>query len=110
MTPKGPQPFARALLVMMVAGAFCLCLSGCATNGYVGVSTFPNYSPYYRYYGYSGVPYYGYRGIYTRNIIVRGRRHSLSYGRHHLWRDRRRPVRNRVPARLRPRPKPPYRR
>lgn len=97
---------------MMAAGAICLCLSGCATDGYVGVATFPSYAPYYGYYGYSGIPYYGYGGIYGRNIFVRGRRHSISYGRHHLWRDRgirRGPIRNRPSDRPRPRPRPPNR-
>ena len=54
----------------------CLGLGGCATDGYVGVSTFPDYTPYYGYYGYSGIPYYGYGGLYTRRVIIRGRRYS----------------------------------
>ena len=37
---------------------------------------------------YRGAPYYGYGGIYTRNIIVRGRRHSGGYGRQHFSRYR----------------------
>lgn len=78
----------RAWLAAFV-GAFFFGLGGCVGEGYVGVSTYPSYAPYYSYYGYSGAPYYGYRGIYARNIIVRGRRHPSSFGRHHYWRDRR---------------------
>ena len=73
MPYKQTRLLTPASLFMMGASAICLSLSGCATDGYVGVSTFPDYSPYYGYYGYSGIPFYGYGGIYRRNIIIRGR-------------------------------------
>ncbi len=66
----------------------CFGVSGCVTDGYVGVSAYPDYRPYYSYYGYGGLPYYGYGGIYRRNIIIRGRRHRGGFGRQHFWRDR----------------------
>jgi hypothetical protein len=78
----------RRIAVAITLTGICLGLSGCATDGYVGVSTYPSYRPYYSYYGYTGVPYYGYGGIYTRNIVIRGQRHRGGYGRHHFSRDR----------------------
>ncbi len=80
----------RSVRLAIVLGSICFALSGCVTDGYLGVSAYPDYRPYYSYYGYGGLPYYGYRGIYRRNIIVRGRRHRGGYGRQHFWRDRKR--------------------
>jgi hypothetical protein len=74
----------RRLALALIIGACGFGIGGCVTDGYVGVSAYPSYAPYYGYYGYSGVPYYGYGGIYTRNIIVRGQRHSGGYGRQHF--------------------------
>jgi hypothetical protein len=79
----------RWLALAVIIGAFGFGIGGCVTDGYVGVSAYPSYAPYYGYYGYGGVPYYGYGGIYTRNIIVRGRRHSGGFGRQHFSRYRR---------------------
>jgi len=78
----------RGLALGLIIGAFCFSLGGCVGDGYLGVSTYPSYEPYYGYYGYSGTPYYGYGGIYTRNIVVRGRRYSGGYGRQHFSRYR----------------------
>lgn len=80
----------RRVAVTIALSGICIALSGCVTDGYVGVSSYPSYRPYYSYYGYGGVPYYGYRGIYPRTVVIRGRRHSGGYGRQHFWRDRRR--------------------
>ena len=93
-------------LVALAIGLASICfgLSGCVTDGYVGVSAYPDYRPYYSYYGYGGLPYYGYGGIYRRSIIVRGQRHWGGYGRQHFWRDRRQAVRPGVsrPSKNRP--------
>ncbi len=78
--------YVRRLALALVVGAFSFGVGGCVTDGYVGVSAYPSYAPYYGYYGYRGVPYYGYRGIYRRSIVVRGRRHTGSYGRQHFSR------------------------
>ena len=84
----GGRRNARRLALALVIGAFSFGVGGCLSDGYVGISAYPSYAPYYGYYGYRGAPYYGYGGIYTRNIIVRGRRHSGGYGRQHFSRYR----------------------
>jgi len=85
---RWPKRNGRALALVLVIGAICFGFSGCVGDGYVGVSTYPNYAPYYGYYGYGGAPYYGYGGVYTRRVIVRGRTYSGGYGRHHSVRHR----------------------
>lgn len=81
---------AAALALLLLALSFGG--GGCA-GGYVStrgayVGAYPDYSPYYGYYGYGGAPYYGYGGSYGGRIVVSGRRYSRGYGRHHFVRER----------------------
>lgn len=77
-----------ALALALVIGAICFGVGGCVSDGYVGVSAYPDYSSYYGDYGYGGAPYYGYGGIYNRSLLVGGRRYSGGYGRHHFVANR----------------------
>lgn len=88
-----PRRRGYSWLLALVLGALCFGASGCVSDGYVGVSAYPNYASQYGYYGYGGAPYYGYGGVYSRRVVVGGRRYSGGYGRHHFARDRRRATR-----------------
>ncbi len=75
---------------LALAGLF---LGGCTygPGGGVGVyaSSYPSYRGYYRDYGYSGAPFYGYPRAYGTSIVVSGRNYSRGYGRHHYRGHRR---------------------
>lgn len=77
----------RSLTLAVAIAALAFGVGGCASDGYVGESTYPNYTAYYGAYGYNGIPYAGYNGIYTRRNLIGHRRHLGGYGRHHFLGD-----------------------
>jgi hypothetical protein len=67
--------------------------NGCADYAAVGVGYSaayyaPDYRPFYGYYAYDGVPWWGANVTYVRNnVVVRGDHHRAWYGGHHFTRD-----------------------
>ena len=81
---KSQKRSMRGWALAGMIGVLSFGLGGCVSDDYLGVSTYPSYGAYYDDYGYSGIPYAGYGGIYTRSILVGNRRYSGGYGRHHF--------------------------
>jgi hypothetical protein len=62
-------------------------LAGCAAGPGGGYYAYPDYTPYYAYYGYDGSPFFGYPGYFDTDIIIGGRHYWPGYGYHHFVHD-----------------------